>query len=343
MNKKQKRIAGNAFVIVLALVGIIWILSLLIHTGGEYTNNAQVHQHIVQVYSRVNGFARDVNFEEFEYVHAGDTLLVVEDSEYRLQLAQAQANYHNASAGRHAMSSSISATENNVAVNDAGIGELEVLLDNAKADFVRYENLFASNSATRQQYDAAKTSYQALLAKLETMQRQKRTSLLSKEEHQHRLGQNDAAIEVCRAAMELALLNLSYTIITAPCSGYTLRKNLHAGEVVNAGKHIVSIVNSNEKWIIANYRETQCRNIHIGSMADITIDAMPDAKFEGIVSAISNATGSQIVNGSHDNAVGNFVKVEQRIPVKIVFTNNNDSAKLVQISAGMNAECTIKY
>jgi membrane fusion protein (multidrug efflux system) len=143
--------------------------------------------------------------------------------------------------------------------------------------------------------------------------------------------------------LDLSELNLSYTVILAPCDGYASRKTIQAGELVMQGQNLLSVVESGQKWVIANYRETQRKHLKIGSRAEITIDAFPDMRFEGKVVAISNATGAEYSPHSHDNAVGNFVKTEQRIPVKIVFTANSDSEILSQLAAGMNVECKIKY
>jgi membrane fusion protein (multidrug efflux system) len=343
MNKKQKKIVANAIIIALILSGLAWIVSLFIHIGGEYTNNARVHQNIVTVSSRVQGFIKDVRFDEFQFVRKGDTLVVIEDSEFRLRLAQAKADYANALAGKSVMGTTISTTENNLAVSDASIEEIKVLLANAEADYNRYKKLLENNAVTRQQFDAVKTQYESLRAKLETMQRQKQSTKLTKNEQTQRLAQNDAHIEVCRAALELAELNLSYTVILAPCNGYASRKTIQTGELVMPGQNLLSVVDSGQKWVIANYRETQMKHIQIGSKAKIKIDAFPDIRFEGKVVAISNATGAEYSPHSHDNSIGNFVKTEQRIPVKIVFTANNDSEILSQLAAGMNVECKVKY
>jgi membrane fusion protein (multidrug efflux system) len=107
------------------------------------------------------------------------------------------------------------------------------------------------------------------------------------------------------------------------------------------GKHIVSIVDESRKWVIANYRETQMKDIRVGNKVKISVDAFPDIKFEGIVEAVSNATGAQYSIASPDNSAGNFVKVEQRIPVKIIFTSNNDSEAIERLASGMNVECTV--
>ena len=343
MNKKQKKVLANVIIIALILVGAAWIASLFIHIGGEYTNNAQVQQNIVAVSSRVQGFIKEVRFDEFQFVRKGDTLVVIEDSEFRLRLAQAKAGYQNALAGKSAMGTSISTTANNLAVSDAGIEEVKVLLANAEADYNRYKKLLENNAVTRQQFDAVQTQYESLRAKLETMQRQKQSTRLAKDEQTQRLAQNDAAIEVCRAALNLAELNLSYTVILAPCDGYTSRKTVQNGELVSVGQPLLSVVDSHEKWALANYRETQMKHIRIGSVAEITVDAFPDTRFEGVVVAVSGATGAKYSPHSHDNAVGNFVKTAQRIPVKIAFTGNNDSEILSQLVAGMNVECKIKY
>ncbi|GHU69125.1 multidrug resistance protein [Bacteroidia bacterium] len=343
MNKKQKKITANIIIIALILCGLAWIASLFIHPGGEYTNNAQVRQNIVAVSCRVQGFVKKIYFDEFQFVRKGDTLVVIEDSEFRFRLAQARADYANAMAGKSAMGTTISTTANNLAVTDASIEEVKVLFANAENDYHRYKKLYENAAVTRQQYDATQTQYESLRAKLETMQRQKQSTKLTKDEQTQRLAQNDALIEVCRAALDLAELNLSYTLLLAPCDGYTSRKTIQTGELVMPGQSLLSVVDSKEKWVLANYRETQCKHIQTGCKVEIKIDAFPDVKLEGEVVAISNATGAEYSPHSHDNSIGNFVKTEQRIPVKIVFTGNNDSEILSHVAAGMNVECKVKF
>jgi membrane fusion protein (multidrug efflux system) len=343
MNKKQKKITANIIVIALILCGVAWIASLFIHIGGAYTNNAQVRQDIVPVSSRVQGFIKTVYFDEFQHVRKGDTLLLIEDSEFRLRLAQAEADYQNALAGKSAMGTSISTTQNNLSVSDAGIEEAGILLQNAEKDYLRYKKLLSEESVTQQQYDAVKTNYDALKAKCEILVRQKHSTALVKDEQTQRLNQNEAAIAVALAAIDLAKLNLSYTVIIAPCDGFTSRKTIQEGELVMPGNHLLAIENDEAKWVIANYRETQRKHIHIGSKVDIYIDAFPDYTFEGEVAAISNATGAQYSPVAPDNSAGNFVKVEQRIPVKIIFTGNNDGELLSLLGAGLNGECKIHY
>lgn len=343
MDKKQKRLAANIIIIAFILVGICWIASLFVHIGGEYTGNAQVRANIVPVAARVQGYINDIRFEEFQRVQRGDTLVVIEDSEYRLRLAQAEADYENALVGKSAMETGITTIENNLSVSDAALDEVEILMRNAEADYNRYKVLLENRAVTRQQFDGIKTKFEALKAKVETMKRQRRSTALVKSEQTQRLEQNALRIEVAEAALELARLNLSYTIITAPCSGTMSRKNIQEGELVMPGKPLFAIVDESRRWVVANFRETQRRNISVGATVEIKVDAFPDATFEGRVEAIADATGAQFSISSPDNSTGNFVKVEQRIPVKILFTANNDREQLAQLASGMNVECKVLY
>ncbi|GHU78569.1 multidrug resistance protein [Bacteroidia bacterium] len=343
MNKKNKKLIINIFVIALILCGIAWIASLFIHVGGEYTNNATVDRDRVVLSSRVQGFVKKIYFDEFQQVRKGDTLVIIEDAEFRLRLAQAEADYQNALSGKSAMATTIHTTQNNLSVSDAGIEEMRILLQNAEKDYLRYQKLLAESAVTQQQYDGVKTNYEAMRAKYEMLVRQKQSTNLVKTEQTQRLDQTESGIKVAESALEIAKLNLSYTVILAPCDGKTGRKTIQEGELVMPGKHLLTVVSDENKWVVANFRETQMQHIQVGSKVAIEIDAFPNHPFEGVVSSISNASGAQYSPASPDHSVGNFVKVEQRIPVKILFTENNDSAILAQLTSGMNVECKVRH
>lgn len=338
---KKKKIIANIFITAFILCGIAWIASIFIHIGGEYTDNAQVRQNIVPVSARVQGFIKEIRFDDFQEVRKGDTLLLIEDSEYRLRLAQARSDYQNSLIGKTAMETGISAIQNNIAVTDAGIREVEILMENAETDYNRFKVLLENEAVTQQQFEEVQTRYESLKAKLETMKRQKQSTRLTKAEQTQRLKQNELHIEVAKAALELAELNLSYTVVLAPCSGTMSRKNVQEGELVMPGKPLFSVIDNSSKWIIANYRETQRKNIKTGNKVEISVDAFPGNILEGKVEAVSDATGAQYSISSPDNSAGNFVKVEQRIPVKIVFTENNSTEILEQLGSGMNVECKV--
>lgn len=338
MNKHTQKIIVNTVVVALLLCALGWFLSLFWHPGVEYTDNAQVRKDIVPVSSRVQGFVKEIRFGEFQRVHKGDTLLLIEDAEFRLALAQAEAGYQNAQVGESAAGAGIHTTDSNIQVNQSAIEEVKIQLANAEADYIRYKNLLEKGAVTRQQFDGVKTQYEGLKAKVATMERQIATTRSVRSEQELRRQQSRAGIDVASAALDLARLNLSYTVITAPFEGVTGAKTIQEGELLMPGQRLLSIVSDAEPWIIANFRESQSGSIAAGSKVDIKVDALKDVKFSGIVEAIADATGAQYSPMAPDNATGNFVKIEQRIPVKIKFTDG----PLDKLSSGMNVTCKVR-
>lgn len=341
-SKKQIKRIYNTVVILLLAAAIVYTVSRVAHWGSyEYTDDAQVQRHITPINTRIQGFIKEIRFDEYSHVNKGDTLVIIEDAEYRLQLAQAEASLLGAESGSQAISAGISTTASNVRVATAGIEEARVNMENAKRDFDRYAQLLKSETVTRQQYEAVKTRYEAARARYEQALASRNSTSLVKNEQAQRLSQNAASVAVAEAAMELARLNLSYTVIVATTDGTIGRKDIHEGQLVQPGQLLARIVDDNQVWVIANYRETQMKHISVGSNVHFTADAIPDIKYSGVVESISPATGSGYSTVAADNATGNFVKVEQRIPVRIkIETSQDNVAKLI---AGLNVETEIDY
>lgn len=344
MNNKIKSITINIFIVTAALGALIWVGIRFIHLGCvEYTDNAQVRRNIIPINSRVQGFIEKVCFDDFQTVHKGDTLVVIDRAEFELKLAQAKAGYENALMESIAIGTKVTASENNLSVSDANIEELRIRLNQTGTDFKRYEQLLAQKAVTQQQYDNVKADYEATKAKYEMLVRQKKSTSIGRQELTQRLEQNKSNVEAAAAARNLAELNLSYTVITAPCDGIVSRKAIQPGQLIQPGQALLSIVESDNVWVIANYKETQTKNIREGMPVTIKVDAVPGIEYSGEVSTLSNATGAQYSMIPQDNSAGNFVKVEQRIPVRINFTDKNSREYLDRLKAGMNVECEIKY
>lgn len=341
-NIRRNKIISIVILLVIILGGLCWVCSRFIHFGDvRYTDNAQVKQHITPVNTRVQGFIKKIYFEEYQKVKKGDTLLVIEDAEYRLRLAQAEANYQNALVGKDAMHTTINTTQSNIFATEASIEEARVRLQNAEADYRRYTGLMKEEAVTPQQFDRVKTEYEAAKARYEQLSRQKESTSLVKHEQTQRLEQNDANIKLAEAALNLAKLNLSYTVIVATTDGVTGRKNIHEGELVQPGQTMVTIVDATDKWVIANYKETQTTDMKEGQTVEIEVDAVPGVTYQGVIESISDATGASYSLMPQDNSAGNFVKVEQRIPVRIAFTKANSAENLARLRAGMNVECYV--
>lgn len=343
MNHRNKKLLSYFLSIAVVVVAAVWICGKFIHLGGvEFTDNANVCQQIVPVNSRVQGFIKEIRFREFEPVHKGDTLVIIDDSDLRLRVAQAKADYRNALAGKTVTGGSIDVASANAAVSLASVEEARIVMENALKDFERYSALLGQDAVTRQQYDAVKTDYEAKKARYETLIKSRDASSSVVVQSRRRVEQNEAGIELAKALLESAELNLSYCVITAPCDGYASRKEIQVGQLVQPGQTLLDVVDTGDTWVIANYKETQLKDIRPGSEVKIKVDAVPDVEYRGEVVAVSKATGASLSILPQDNSAGNFVKVRRRVPVRIRFTDANSAADLEKLRAGMNVECEVK-
>lgn len=344
MSHRSKKILSYIITVMVIAVAAAWVFVKFVHLGNvEFTDNAQIQQQIVPVNSRVQGYIKKICFKEFEPVKKGDTLVVIDNADMRLRVAQARADYQNALAGRDVASRSVGVASANVAVTEASIGEAKVLMDMAATDYERYKKLLQQEAVTRQQYDAAKTDYEAKKARYEMLYRQRNATSSVVSESRQRIAQNDAGIDLAKAMLETAELNLTYCVILAPCDGFASRKSIQVGQLVQPGQTLLDIVDSADVWVTANYKETQIKHIAPGSKVEIKVDAVPDVVFHGLVQSISKATGASLSVLPQDNSAGNFVKVRQRVPVRIEFSKDNDIHDMQKLRAGMNVECEVKY
>lgn len=344
MKHNTKKLLSYIIVFAVIIIAACWVCSKFVHLGNvEFTDNAQVCQQIVPVNSRILGYIKEIRFREYEKISKGDTLVVIDDADMRLRVAQAKADYQNALAGRDVADRSVGVASANVAVSEASIAEAKIVMENAATDFIRYQKLLEQDAVTRQQYDAAKTDYEAKKARYEMLARQRTATSSVVTETRQRIAQTDAGIELAKALLETAELNLSYTVITAPCDGYASRKEIQVGQLVQPGQTLLDVVDSGDVWITANYKETQTARIHPGSEVRIKVDAIPGVTFTGRVVAMSKATGASLSILPQDNSAGNFVKVRQRIPVRIEFSADNNPEDMAGLRAGMNVECEVKY
>lgn len=337
-----KKYVYNTVVIVLIAVGAIVVILNFSHFGNvEFTDNARVRQHITPQNTRVQGFIKEVRFEEFQKVKKGDTLVVIEDTEFRLRLAQAEADLARMEESSKATGTSIATTDAGILVTNAGIEEARVNLENAKREDKRFEALLKNDAVTQQQYDNVHTAYLSAKARYEQVTHSRATQTSVKTEQGHHLSASICSLRLAKAAVELARLNLSYCYIIATCDGVVGTKDIEEGMLVQPGQTMVNIVSSNSKWVEANYKESQLPDIHEGSEVEITADAVPGIVYKGRVERISKATGSSFSLVPIDNATGNFVKVEQRVTVRVKL-DGNKPADLAKLHAGYNVECRVK-
>ena len=307
------------------------------HINYEITNDAFVDQYVAPINIRVSGYIQEVRFREHQYVHKGDTLLVLDNREYIIKVKEAEAALLDAHGTQDVIHSGVETSHTNVAVQEANIAEAKAKLWQLEQDYHRFERLMRDESVPRQQYEQAKAAYDAAKARYDALVAQKNAAVSQYTEASKRTIGAEANILRCEASLDIARLNLSYTVLTAPYDGYIGRRTLEPGQYVQSGQTISYLVRSKDKWVTANYKETQIAHIFIGQEVIIKVDALPGRRFRGRVTSISEATGSKYSLVPTDNSAGNFVKVQQRIPVRIEFEGVTDE-EMALLRAGMMVE-----
>jgi len=313
------------------------------------TDDAQVEGNISPIVSKVSGFVKEVNIEDNQIVEAGDTLLVIEDDDYKLKVKEAEAALENALANLQVVKAGLSVSKANISTSEANIETIEANIESAKVklwqttqDYNRYSNLLEDQSISQQQFESIKAQKETAEKQVAAMEKQKQVAI---EQSKATVSQStitvsnisvaEAGVKMREAALEMAKLQLSYTAVIAPTSGIISKKNIQPGQLIQAGQSLCALVMNDQLWVVANFKETQLENIRTGQKVDVKLDAFPHHDFIGEVESIAPATGSKFSLLPPDNATGNFVKVVQRVPVKITFPSTDPDLNLLR--AGMNA------
>ncbi len=312
----------------------------------QVTDDAYLRADMTPLSTRISGTVRKVNVNDYQSVKAGQTLIVLDDEDYRAALNQAQAALaaseaslaDNQAAKRiqdaqiDAAKAGILQAEATINAAKAGIASVSPELDRGLTELHRQQSLFDSKAATHQQLEAATAQQGQLsgiidarkadLARAEGALATSQSQLEATKRQREALNTKDdvykADIEAKKAAIVVAQVNLAYTRIAAPTDGTVGERHALAGQLVAPGTQVIDLVQS-EVWVQANFKETQLTNMRVGDTADVRIDTFPNRVFHGKVEQLSPASGSQFALLPPDNATGNFTKVVQRVPVKIVF------------------------
>ena len=323
--------ASNPLRIIIAGViiaaGLIWVGMSLYHSFLYVeTDNAQIEGDVYPVISRIPGKVQEVLAKDNQQVHTGDTLIRLEAADYEVRRDIAVAAVESARAA-------LKATSDQANASSASANAAEATSRKQQADLRRGENLRHQDVISQAEFDGVKAGAQAASAQYSAAGNHYKAALAQ-------IPLQKAEVKRREAELHQAELQLSYTTITAPANGQVSKKNVQPGQYVAPGQQLIGIVGSRELWIVANFKETQLENIHPGLPVTIKVDAFPDKEFKGKVESLSSGTGAKFTLLPPDNASGNFIKVTQRVPVKIVFTEKPD--KDHQLAAGMNVVVDIK-
>ena len=315
-----KKVINKKIVIAISIIAAI-ALGFFVHNSMKYqsTDDAYVETTTVQVAPRVSGQIIEVHIDDNQRVKKGDLVAVIDPVDYEIKLEKAQAKYEkvlfdqkNAIVARKAANSEITA---------------------AKADLDRYTNLYKGGAVSKQMLDSAQTRYDNALARQ-----------MSAEQAVMSNGKNtkvaDAEIKELKAERDQAKLNLSYTKIYAPQDGTVSSRKVEEGMYVNVGSPLFTIV-PDDVWVVANFKENQLRHMRAGQPVEIKVDTYPNKKFKGKIDSIQRSSGAKSSMFPPENAVGSFVKIVQRIPVKIVFDEPIDK-EVYNIVPGMSVVPRVK-
>jgi membrane fusion protein (multidrug efflux system) len=331
---------------VLAVLAIIWgVRKWTYGRSHESTDNAQVDGHIVPVLAKVGGYVTAVRVGENVRVTEGTELVHIDDAEYKVRLAQADADLAAAQsvAGSRGVTGQAEAQIQTAAsqrqVVDAQITAAEANRQKAVSDLTRIKELADKQIVSRQQLDAAQATADAATANLEAVRRQASAAGASVVNAQAGARFATARLGAAQSARDNAALQLSYTSVTAPLTGVVSRKQVEVGQLVQPGQPLLTIVADTGVWVTANYKETQLADVRVGSAAEIDVDAYPGCKAEGKVESIGAATGAKFALLPPDNATGNFTKVVQRVPIRIAVTRGCGDGQ--PLRPGMSVEAHV--
>jgi len=306
----------------------------------EKTDNAQVEASSSPIIPRIPGYIKLVNVRDYEEVKAGDLLFEIDPTEYNILLQQAEADLAQSKADVENARAGITTVNQNTVLAQSNIDVLEVRKEQAYKDYQRLKNLLAEGAVTQKQYDDAKTGYDAVIQQIESAKKQVSATSSNRNTVAAQIKRAEAVVKVKEAQIEQARLRLTYTRVYAPINGKIGKKSIEPGQYVNAGQTVMTIINDSTYWVIGNFKETQLERIQPGQEVEINLDAYPKEKITGTVVSISDATGAKFSILPPDNATGNFVKVTQRVPIKIRI---NDIEKIRdKLRSGFSAELSVK-
>ena len=355
--KKKKKIIPFIIVGIILILGGFYAYNTIVHNMHfEETDNAQIETNAIPVLTRVAGFVDSINLSDYKNVIANQIALTIDDAEFKIAVQQAEADlllakadYSAALADVKNSNSQINNIQANTGVAQANAAIQQERLNKANIDLQRDEALFAAGAITKKQIEDSKANYNIAAKQLQANDKQisqistqTGTANAQIEKSKSSIEKANALIAIRQAALETAKLKLSYTKIIMPINGRIGKINLQKGQYIQPGQPLFSIVNNERYWVVANFKETQLARLKIGQTVNIKMDGYPNSDITGKIVEFSDATGAKTTLLPADNASGNFVKVTQRIPVKIEFDNIAPIKEILKAGLSVSIEVKVK-
>jgi|OpeIllAssembly_1097287.scaffolds.fasta_scaffold04656_2 membrane fusion protein (multidrug efflux system) len=319
--KSIVRVATALIAVVLAVAAAVWYSRSI--APFESTDNAAIEGHVMPIAPQVPGRIVRLLVQDNQEIRHGDVLLEIDPRDYEVKLAKAQANLAAARSRLEQAKAQIAVDESKIAQEKAGVSAIQAEESRAKADLKRYQAV-ESRAISRSQLDLAETQAQAALAQVEVSRNKALAAEAQLGLTKASLQTAGADVQQCEAAVREAELNLSYTKVTAPEAGRVTRRNAEPGAFVQPGQLLMAIV-PRDFWVVANFKETQLTRMRVGQPVEIKVDTFPGRKFTGRIESFQSGAGARFSMFPPENASGNFIKVVQRVPVKILLDSGFDS------------------
>lgn len=330
MKKNKKIVLYLVLLVGLIILGFKGIRMYQHYAACESTNDAQIDGNVVPVVARVSGYIEIVNVKENEQVKAGDLIAVMDSSELvskynqalaALEIARAQVEVANASAHDALQAKQLASLSCEIPKTN---------LWKAQNEFDRYSELYKQNLATPLQMDTYKANLETAQSQFDVAKQKAESSKLQYQTALSQVKVAEAFVLQKLNDVEFSKLQMSYVRIYSPVAGFISKSSIQPGQLIQAGQPLMSVVQNNDIWVTANFKETQLESIKIGSEVDIHVDAYPNLEVKGTVESMGGATGAKFSLIPPDNASGNYVKVVQRIPVRIKINHTNETINLLK-------------
>ncbi|WP_442488370.1 HlyD family secretion protein [Halomonas litopenaei] len=334
---KQHRVALTLVALAISLSLAYGVLYWRGHDGHEVTDNAYVRAHSVMVTSRIEGQIDGVLVDDNERVTAGQVLATLDERDYRAELHEAEAALAAARASVLDLEARLDRQSDIIQQAQAEVEATQASLDFARNDASRYRNLSHRGAASRQALEKAQEEQGIWEARLVQDQAAKLSAEKEVDVLQAQLVEAEASIEQSEARLEQARLNISYATIRAPSEGVVTQRTARVGAYIQPGSTLMAIVPTQDAFVVANFLETQLGEMAVGQGVQMTVDGLPGTSFEGHVDSIAPASGASFSGLAAENATGNFTKITQRIPVKIVFEPGQDGLDRIRIGMSVIA------
>ncbi|MEN5193484.1 HlyD family secretion protein [Sphingobacterium faecium] len=335
-------IATTKWVGIIILIALFFWGILYFYQTQKYeeTNDAQVDAYLSPINAKVGGYIEKIYFRDNQQVSKGDTLVLIEKDEYLIQKNTAFSELLSSQAKLGILFANEESQKRNIEVIEAKMAGTKAKLQQQELEYERYRNLFKEEATTKQKLENVYTTMMINKSDLNENQALLKASEAKLNDINAERNAILAEIKIKKTLLDRENLDIKYTVITAPYSGKLGKKTIQEGQLIQPGQTLAFLTNeSTEKWIIANFKETQIGKFETGQKVKIQLDAFPDEEFSGSIESFSPTTGSRYSLLPPDNATGNFVKVIQRIPVRVKFTDTKE--KISKLSAGMNAHVYI--